>query len=118
MTEEDVKTKWCPYTRITEGASGDIIANRDIIKHGDYCIGPECMAWRENKSGIEPLYMGLTAKQWIYIEEWCTGKVVHAQGDNIFDKRGAMLGLFSASGETIPDSIESEHGYCGLAGKP
>ena len=53
MTEEEAKTKWCPFVRVL--ASIDIGPNPVAItsfnvdnkgsRHGE-CIGSACMAWR------------------------------------------------------------------------
>lgn len=43
MTESDAKTKWCPFTRVGEQASGAAENRPD----GSYqCIASACMAWR------------------------------------------------------------------------
>ena len=49
-TEEEAKTKWCPFTRITSG-EGEWHSNRPAYaevheKNFDRCIGSACMAWR------------------------------------------------------------------------
>lgn len=50
MTEDEAKTKWCPFSRMAEdmGASKAASANRAIVgldRH-TLCIGSACMAWR------------------------------------------------------------------------
>lgn len=65
MTEDEAKTKWCPFARtLTVLDSGDTLppANRlsvaeTILVTGDplspeacRCIGSACMAWREKTS--------------------------------------------------------------------
>ena len=51
MTEEEAKTKWCPFARLL-GVHHDLRAvtsiNRmkDGIPQETYCIGSACMAWR------------------------------------------------------------------------
>lgn len=43
MTEDEAKTKWCPFTRVGEQASGAAENRPD----GSYnCIASGCMAWR------------------------------------------------------------------------
>jgi hypothetical protein len=59
MTEDEAKTKWCPFVRWTawdikemdlEADSRCIKSNRDDIAHENVsditCIGSDCMAWR------------------------------------------------------------------------
>lgn len=54
MTEEEAKTKWCPFVRAWEGA-GQSWVNRPLMDENDhghmgptkvFCIGAACMAWR------------------------------------------------------------------------
>jgi hypothetical protein len=77
VTEEEAKTKWCPFAR-TMGIDGDVImpaANRVFMFNGDNkltfphpemcaCIASKCMAWvqTDNEAGPskpgdpEPVY--------------------------------------------------------------
>ena len=50
MTEDEAKTKWCPFVRLTASA-GEWHVNRPPgsapDNPGDYmCVGSACMAWR------------------------------------------------------------------------
>ena len=49
MTEQEAKTKWCPFARIPViGDRADVTCNRanaDADKYAN-CIGSRCMAWR------------------------------------------------------------------------
>jgi hypothetical protein len=58
MTEEEAKTKWCPYARVeswsSEGTATGANFNRTIIDSNPpeaRCIGSTCMAWRKHKYG-------------------------------------------------------------------
>jgi len=44
MTEDEAKTKWCPYSDVVpnQRTSGDV----DFSQYCS-CIASECMAWRE-----------------------------------------------------------------------
>lgn len=99
MTEDEAKTKWCPFARvlIDDGDGGHrTSANRlemggepgpDLDWPTPRCIASECMAWRQTVTvaktiGGEPLQSGRA-----YI---------------------------TADIETVTTRV----GYCGLAGKP
>ncbi len=50
MTEEDAKTKWCPFARTAQpAANGPYSANRkaDGSFGASSCIASACMAWRD-----------------------------------------------------------------------
>lgn len=53
MTEDDAKTKWCPFARpgqVQPADCGEIRGNRFMdgsIDTGALCIGSACMAWRK-----------------------------------------------------------------------
>lgn len=51
MTEEEAKTKWCPFVRLGETAIGSTY-NRCGPEASLYCIGSACMAWRWNERGL------------------------------------------------------------------
>jgi len=47
MTEEDAKTKWCPFVRFhVEGKAPTFTATPNRDQRGTRCIGSACMAWR------------------------------------------------------------------------
>ena len=46
MTEDEAKTKWCPFTRFHSSPSDDIYSNRLGGRPIAECIASECMAWR------------------------------------------------------------------------
>ena len=92
MTEEDAKTKWCPFARVGVGADYQTptSVNRGWVpkadqlpeeKHLVCCIASSCAAWR----WIKPIPRF---------------------------KEGTM----SVDPETL--NLPPTHGYCGLAGKP
>lgn len=51
MTEEEVKTQWCPKLQLSFTPDGNILTNRGDIVHPDdienvvSCIASECMWW-------------------------------------------------------------------------
>ena len=88
MTEEEAKTKWCPFaaSRITKRhifGTGRVWKNDDDGVYASVrCIGSACMAWRWDTR---------------YFEDRETGK---------------------AYGTNAPERFMVEPGFCGLAGKP
>lgn len=73
MTEEEAKTKWCPFARGCGGESG---VNRSYIINPERnaeeypCIGSACMAWRltgthdgrRGEAGAPQGYCGLAGR--------------------------------------------------------
>lgn len=50
MTEQEAKTKWCPFTRLAEHGAPRTVANRFVEAESDWgvttCLGSSCMTWR------------------------------------------------------------------------
>lgn len=96
MTEDEAKTKWCPFVRIARleplpdqsdvyvhvgGVNTDALG-RNRIPRSCLCIASACMAWR------------WTAAQGIRVER--------------YELDGSVSDVTPTNG----------HGFCGLAGKP
>ena len=105
MTEEEAKTKWCPFakppTEIPRSVTEHVSARCDATD-GDHirtmnCIGSACMAWRES-GRIKPFKVDKSVKA-----HW--------------EKHG-----YTVEPDTLPDVFIvtkiSSSGYCGLAGEP
>ena len=56
MTEEEAKTKWCPFARIPDGEP--VVAVNRPEPYGDVpkCLGSFCMMWRwqDDPTGAQP----------------------------------------------------------------
>lgn len=94
MTEDEAKTKWCPFSRVVHRDEDDQASwNRleeveDSYPLGASCIASQCMAWR-----------------------WVQRITNQADLDNSF--------MWSVGGKRPqPQFEDTEHGFCGLAGKP
>ena len=65
MTEDEAKTKWCPFTRCGEGinrtSDGSVFFKGSVATP---CIGSVCMAWRWETKYQPPIsgYCGLAGK--------------------------------------------------------
>lgn len=52
QTEDEAKTKWCPFSRtgVHGGLNGAVSVNRHVdeqtVHDETRCLGPGCMAWR------------------------------------------------------------------------
>lgn len=117
MTEDEAKTKWCPFARVdatseTNGmVTGVFGGGNRIILPGNTpvlspsearCIGSACMAWRMNEG-------------------------FHYVPNTALDYPGGLAQLaanMTAAGYTLDDrrmwwsKPHAPSGYCGLAGKP
>jgi len=60
MTEEEAKTKWCPFARYYTSNGPYNRYQYNGPAPGTLCIGAECMAWRWVK---DPLVAAMTHKQ-------------------------------------------------------
>lgn len=106
MTEEEAKTKWCPFARQVGGVASDwagpgteantpaygAVFNRAegpgasaIYPAGAVCIGSLCMAWRKTTT--------------------------------MFDRRTNQVALPDTPSASLEPRYDG-HGYCGLAGQP
>lgn len=107
MTEEEAKTKWCPFAR--SHWSGVERAIDPTVS----CLGSGCMSWR---TVPPPPFPGVSAKVTAFIAE---GKKINAIREHRLDTglslrgaKDALEGIF-ANLTTPP----VPRGYCGLAGK-
>lgn len=55
MTEEEAKTKWCPFSRFYS-TTGAFNRSGDGIDRASKCIGSGCMAWRWIKDPVTDLF--------------------------------------------------------------
>lgn len=115
MTEEEAKTKWCPFARVVASLiNGDAVSNTQVRNRlveieagqpqvyvetlvGAQCVASACMAWRT--TARIPLSVAREIQKELALplaQAWD-----HAAS------------LFIADGK--PDG---EDGYCGLAGAP
>ena len=89
MTEDEAKTRWCPFARTVEVTDGNVVPgtshNREHFENGvvdtthpNSCIASDCMAW-----------------------QWDNPEVSGNKMDN--------------HGNEAVYSTGSAHGYCGLA---
>lgn len=89
MTEDEAKTKWCPFVRVAGAVTtndpptmiGCAATNRNVNPADVHCIGSACMAWR-----------------WSRDAEW------QAKAEAEYRRSGRI--------------IAPTDGYCGLAGRP
>ncbi len=93
MTEDEAKTKWCPFARVgyTGGDQSSATPNRlteggiDCLNGANLCLASGCMAW-------------------------------HANSTDEF-KRNAEY-EFARTGRRLVPTGSDVNGHCGLAGKP
>lgn len=63
MTEDEAKTKWCPFFRLSITATldggTDYVGNRESSEstRADKCIGSGCMAWQKTDNESQPYNM-------------------------------------------------------------
>ena len=60
LTEDEAKTKWCPFARVGGGQGMDGASYNRVEHHGGdishtvaQCIGSACMAWRWNDEPVQ-----------------------------------------------------------------
>lgn len=59
MTEAEAATKWCPFSRDTNFATGSPAFNRVNGVPAAVCVGSACMAWRWDEEPV-PYDLGYT----------------------------------------------------------
>lgn len=121
MTEDEAKTKWCPFARVagpmateaegtsynrwpsSDGTTDAMLSENRIT----LCIGSACMAWREREEKTErrntPLgEMPVPTLEQFEAEGWRKIRPQPRGTDGLFYERTISMG----------------GGYCGLAGSP
>lgn len=94
MTEDEAKTKWCPFARVLAERE-NIAANRGSFdgSHAN-CIGSACMAFRHTRLGT-------------ILKNTETG-----------EERSWLIDTTRTPPGWVIDRQEPDDCYCGLAGKP
>lgn len=116
MTEDEAKTKWCPFARAGSGQSGLGSMNRDafpgdhakgLIEQHSRCIASACMAWRT----IPPKSLAL-AKEYAEEKQWISA--IKALRE-VCREMSLLEAKQIVQGDR-PWPVDEWHGYCGLAG--
>lgn len=135
MTEDEAKTKWCPFARVAwmEGqfpdgyaipvnrqATGERTKEHEHLPPEPKCIGSSCMAWREIKptglkfipcddqfAFIEPSRPDHVPNSWLWNNGTPEHLLAHYQNSQAAGWR-----------ESEEAARERLGGYCGLAGNP
>lgn len=53
MTEDEARTKWCPFSRVDNthtAINREMAYNGNSPANGSLCISSDCMAWRHTKT--------------------------------------------------------------------
>lgn len=122
MTEEEAKTKWCPFVRVDANVDGEATApNRwpqDTIGAAtfenpfgisNFCIASSCMAWRQVETE--------EATTTLYEHEAAPGPAWEKVGDSWdADPHKLLSSEQRLQRWRRPDALG--HGFCGLAGRP
>lgn len=105
MTEDEAKTKWCPfvnhYNALHDPCGNSLACTGE--PRGDHffaCIGSACMAWRQTH--VRRTFMAQAHGKHSDWEEW--------NWDPRTKKDYAHL--------PTKEGVVEPHGFCGLAGKP
>jgi len=103
MTEEEAKTKWCPFARVADtGDKGHITVNRHNgapYYSETFCIASACMAWRWDVDHEISLDSHAGDKEWYETVRADLNK--HATFQTVWVRR-----------------FKNQNGHCGLAGQP
>lgn len=92
MTEDEAKSRWCPFARVVDTARG-------ADGEGARCIGSACMAWRAGPEALAVLNIIEN------VQDGRSGRLVAAGYE--LDEHGLYWR------KPLPPG-----GYCGLAGRP
>ena len=112
LTEDEAKTKWCPFARVIADGTGNFYASGNRVKnHANWpvetklnpetarCIGSACMAWR-SVPAVDTRERALYSRR--------TGERTTAAFGDDADWR--------LVNPNEPEPLPA--GYCGLAGRP
>lgn len=106
MTEDEAKTKWCPFARVSAN-HGDSASNRSVglddglgqephLFQASRCVGSACMAWRWEADPEKGKQYGLHSPEMAV----------------------AIYGTDEQKAEQRAKIAAMRPGFCGLAGQP
>lgn len=109
MTEEEAKTKWCPFARVIAGTIETPLTQaafnrvsvgsaQHMTLHASKCLGADCMAWRWGTSEL-----GVTLDSVPYVSG---------------SSAPGLDWSYDLEHRVWVQRERIAHGYCGLAGQP
>lgn len=106
MTEDEAKTKWCPFSRVgypggdmSSASPNRTVIGTDTLNGANFCIASACMAWRWDEAKRTAAF--LEAVQ------------AHMQTQKPPNFNMATQVVYAEKG----GQFERVEGYCGLAGQ-
>lgn len=127
ITEEEAKTKWCPFARVSNTGLGNRYPMDIDLAEGHAfarCIASTCMAWRRAaEKRIERRVMKGSNEHTGYLHaRFPDGKSHHGTFEFDGHRWQYEYSSFDDSGEfdllTRPSTEGAKIGFCGLAGQP
>jgi hypothetical protein len=108
MTEDEAKTKWCPFARIDPQQPGSW-GNRPASHMGVHCIASACMAWRWGTPDWETYWTD---------NEFPGGNALQRVRPDGTGWEVVSKTAYETHRTEWRRRVRGENGYCGLAGQP
>jgi hypothetical protein len=116
LTEEEAKTKWCPFARLSIGKDLAAPNRGPSVEEKCRCIGSACMAWRRERTTPRDIQSFLVPGDWDFTPPMAEKAAAQAMAEG-YVASGINTSIHGQPKLWVRLASIDDHprGFCGLA---